>query len=298
MGLMLTDSRVHANQEALWNALDMFFDGLSAEDWGRKHGKHWTFADVPYHLAYFNRLVADAIKRGARSSEEDALSTLDELNAWNNEQFSQRPAAYTPEQAVGEMRDSQLYLRRAARESSSDSPVWLPLLTVRGWRNTRFAVAYNYWHTWLHFTEAYLRRYDALPPLDTPLLKRGLDFHMEITSKAINRDAALHEQLIWTLTLTGAGGGQWTFVLKNGECHVVYGESSRADVMMTTDIMTYLKTSAFGIQSPLLATVMGKIKVRGLGSVGKLRKLFAPTSQQVWQPIEQTTATRQTQFEG
>ncbi|MFN8372840.1 MAG: SCP2 sterol-binding domain-containing protein [Anaerolineae bacterium] len=248
--------------------------------------------DVPYHLAYFNRLIADAIKRGARSSEEDAISTIEELNAWNNEQFSHRPQDYTPQQAVDEMRESQAYLRRIARESSSESPVWLPVLTVRGWRTTRFALAYNYWHTWLHFSEAYLRRHDALPAIPASLMKRGLDFYMELTSKAINREAAANERLIWALTLTGDGGGSWTFVVENGECHIVHGDSSRADITLTTDISTYLKTSAFAIQNPLLPMLTGKTHIRGMGKVRKLQKLFTPTARQIWQPIEQGTAAR------
>jgi putative sterol carrier protein len=292
MVLTLTDSRVTVDQDALWTALNDFLGNFADEDWARKHGKQWTFADVPYHLAYFNRLIADAIKRGARSSEEDAISTIDELNSWNNEQFSHRPKDYTHQQAIDEMHESQAYLRRAGRESSSDSAVWLPVLHIRGWRTTRFALAYNYWHTWLHFTESHLRRYDTVPNIGAPLMKRGLDFYMELTSKALNREAAAKERLTWALSLTGEGGGGWTFVIENGECHIVYGDSTRADVTMTTDIATFLKTSAFGIQNPFLPMLTGKTKVRGFGKARKLKKLFTPPSRQVWQPIEQGTATR------
>ncbi|NWF67471.1 MAG: DinB family protein [Chloroflexi bacterium] len=287
MAFTLTDSRVTVDMEALWKTTNTFFESFGAEEWGRRHGRDWTFADVPYHLAYHNRLLADTIKRGAKSSEEDALSTLAELNAWNNEQQSRRPPGYTPEEALAEMRESQAVLRRAAREAASESAVWLPVLEVRGWRTTRFALAFNYWHTWLHLSEAHLRRHNTLPPLHAALMKRGLDFFMEITAKAINAEVARGENFIWTLTLTGAGGGVWTFGVKNGESRVIQGDSSRADMRLTTDIATYMKTAAFRMNSPLWALLTGQARVRGIGQLAKLRRLYAPPVRQVWQPLEQ-----------
>src|SRR5262249_40949698 len=59
--------------EELWGHLDTLFDAIeTAGDWGHQHGPNWTFADVPYHLAYFDReLVVRALELGAQYPEAE-----------------------------------------------------------------------------------------------------------------------------------------------------------------------------------------------------------------------------------
>ena len=60
-----TPASLLADLDDLWQNLDAIFVSLGSSDWSRQHGPHWTFADVPYHLAYFDReIVAHPIERG------------------------------------------------------------------------------------------------------------------------------------------------------------------------------------------------------------------------------------------
>ena len=55
-GRLQLDSYV-AELEAVWLAFEELYGGLSPDDWGRRYGKHWTFADQPFHLTYFDRVM-------------------------------------------------------------------------------------------------------------------------------------------------------------------------------------------------------------------------------------------------
>src|SRR5207253_5079373 len=41
-----------AELEAVWLAFEELYESLSPEGWGRRYGRHWTFADQPFHVAY------------------------------------------------------------------------------------------------------------------------------------------------------------------------------------------------------------------------------------------------------
>jgi hypothetical protein len=60
-----TRAALLADLEALWQCFDAVVSTLGPDDWSGKHGKHWTFADVPYHLASFDlEVIVPATKRG------------------------------------------------------------------------------------------------------------------------------------------------------------------------------------------------------------------------------------------
>src|SRR5262245_66583422 len=52
--------------EELWAHFDTLYDAVEAAgDWRHRHGPDWTFADLPYHMAYFDdQLVARALELG------------------------------------------------------------------------------------------------------------------------------------------------------------------------------------------------------------------------------------------
>src|SRR5437870_1534654 len=95
-----------ADLEDLWRCLDELFAGLTSAEWQRKHGPDWTVADVPYHLAYFDReVVAEPGLKGAAipESERWSVNSLEELNDWNARKFAERPAGETPQQSLARM---------------------------------------------------------------------------------------------------------------------------------------------------------------------------------------------------
>src|SRR4030095_10959844 len=83
-------SGILADLETIWAALDSFYQHFSPQDWSRQHGKDWAFADMPYHLAYFNPIVIEGIRD---DHNQQAKLTMGELNAWNNAHFTQRSAS-------------------------------------------------------------------------------------------------------------------------------------------------------------------------------------------------------------
>ncbi len=292
--LSQADAVLIADQEALWTALNRFFNRLSSADWSHAHGKAWTFADVPYHLACFNRLLVDAIEQGAAVVEPAAITTLAELDAWNQAQFARRSIGQTGRQAFDAMRASQDTLRILLQRlvdhhgaQALDRPLWLPILRVRGWRTLRLALEYNLWHQWLHFAEARLRRDNTLPHLPQSAVERALDFMMELIAGAVT---PTQQTLRWTLSLSGEGGGEWTFHVGEGGCRVEPGPVDSPDIHMSTDIATYLKAFTFGLQNPMLAMLKGQIKVQGLTRVGQLQRLFAVSPNHVWPPMARGTA--------
>src|SRR5262245_9886907 len=90
-----------ADLEDLWRCLDELFASLAPDDWSRRHGKHWTFADVPYHLGYFDRdIVAYPIEQGLDlpTAAHWAARSNSQLNAWNERMFARRPPDQTAAQ--------------------------------------------------------------------------------------------------------------------------------------------------------------------------------------------------------
>ncbi len=134
-GIKQPATREHLMEEleGLWRGLDELFASMSPADWARKHGKHWTFEDIPYHLAYFDKGIATAIERGGAVPEgkRQLVRTMNNLHEWNTCQFAKRPPDQTVEESLRQMRQSRDEVRprastmgRAAccRASSSRHP--------------------------------------------------------------------------------------------------------------------------------------------------------------------------------
>jgi hypothetical protein len=152
-----TRAALLADLEELWQCFDEVVGTLGPDDWSGKHGKHWTFADVPYHLAYFDReVIVTAIKRGLTvQTLEQFLLTWAEQDAWNEIQFTPRPTATTPEQCLEQMWASRQALRNAVvdlGEADLDRPVFLPLVGL-GWVSVRLALETCSSHTWNHLMQ-------------------------------------------------------------------------------------------------------------------------------------------------
>src|SRR5204863_8166390 len=98
-GMTASPARVEVSRFAaiyadLWQGLDALFERIGRDGWSRRHGKDWTFADVPFHLAYFDAEVpCDRIE--PRTTGQPIMRTLRELNAWNEAHFAARPPSHT-----------------------------------------------------------------------------------------------------------------------------------------------------------------------------------------------------------
>ena len=276
-------SAILADLETIWTALDSFYQHFSPQDWSRKHGKEWTFADMPYHLAYFNQTIIDGIHDG---HNQNAKLTLNELNAWNNAHFTQRPLSQSGAKGLDYLHATQATLRETATRHAPDTPVFLPLIIVGGWRTLTYALEYLLDHAWVHFNESHLRFAQRLPELPASLVNRILNFSMETAAGALRPEDLTGVDLVTILQLTGDGGGTWTFTMREGKCYVEAQAATRADAEITTDIATYFKTSLYNMEHPMLALLMGKTRIKGLSGSQQFQKIFATTPSRIWNFVE------------
>ena len=276
-----TRAALLADLEELWLRFDELVGTLGADDWSGKHGKHWTFPDVPYHLAYFDlEVIVTAIKRGSNvPTSEQFLRTEAEQDAWNEIKFTQRPTATTPEQCLEQMWASRQAIRNAvARLSEADleRPVFIPLVGL-GWVSVRVALETCYTHTWNHLMQLrfWMKCTTLMPgPAQT---HRALSYFMASFARNMNREQAAQTHLTAVMEFSGLDGGAWTLHVARGSCHIIEGRAARADLVIVQSPETFVKTRT-GIENPTLAQWTGKIKVHGLRNLGTFEKLFPITS--------------------
>jgi putative sterol carrier protein len=266
-----------ADLEGLWQRFDELVGTLGPDDWSGKHGQHWTFTDVPYHLAYFDfEVIATAIRHGLNvPASEQVMRTEAEQDAWNEIKFTQRPFEIAPQQCLEQMRDSRQAIRDSVAnlsEADLERPVFIPLVGL-GWVSVRVALETCYSHTWNHFLQLRFWMKSATPKPSPVQTQRALSYFMAAFAQQVDRQQAAQTRLTTVMEFSGPGGGAWTLQLVGGICHVIEGRAARADLVIIQSPETFVKTRT-GIQNPTLALLTGTIKVRGWQNLGTFGKLF------------------------
>ena len=111
---MSTIAELSAQLESIWADLDEVLSRVEGPAWTNKHGRHWTFRDVPYHLSYFDEeIIAEPIERGADvpEGEQQVLATIAELNAWNDAHLANRPLDKSPQELIAAMHEARRVLK-------------------------------------------------------------------------------------------------------------------------------------------------------------------------------------------
>jgi hypothetical protein len=150
---------IMGQNEELWGHFDTLFDGIEAAgDWGHRHGPDWTFADVPYHLAYFDReLIARGLALGPDypRAQQERYQTMAEVNAWNAREFAKRPLGQTPQESVAQTRAVRDEIRRLTADLTDADlarPFYMPLLGM-GWVNAGMGLTLLAVHNWSEYTQ-------------------------------------------------------------------------------------------------------------------------------------------------
>jgi hypothetical protein len=222
-----TRAALLADLEELWQRFDEVVGTLGPDDWSGKHGQHWTFPDVPYHLAYFDlEVIVTAIKGGLKvQTLEQFLCTETEQDAWKEITFTQRPPATAPEQCLEQMWASRQAIRNAVAdlgEADLERPVFLPLVGL-GWVSVRVALETCYSHTWNHLMQLrfWMKCTTLMPgPAQT---QRALSYFLASFARNLNREQAAQTHLTAVMAFSGLDGGVWTLHVARGSCHLIEG---------------------------------------------------------------------------
>jgi len=269
---------IMAHIEENWANLNILFDDLTANGgWSQKHGPDWTFADLPYHLAYCNQeLLIPGLKAGPDlpEAEQMFLATPAEASAWNDRKFAERPAGQTAEQSVAQWRDSCDEVRRLTNDMSDadlQRPFWMPLLT--GWSIVQDGLEFTRGHDWAEFTE--LRLYMGR---DEPLSSAGvtrayLARMFSFFPMFLNPEAAAGRTFTAVMEFTNPGVGAFTLTVKGGSAEFKEGGAPDADLVMTQSAESYVKTM-HGMHDPAAAMQSGEIQVNDFEALATFGQLF------------------------
>lgn len=265
--------------DGLWQCLDELFADFTPADWSRKHGKHWTFADLPYHLSYFDRECIRLVAMGVDAPLADRwlMPSEAEINRWNARMFARRPATQSADESLAQMRASRDEVRRifaGLTDADLDRPVWSPFF---GWMTMRDSIIGLIGHTYNHFMEARMRLRRSTPVLPPSVIHRSLDFYLKLMEHMVDPEQARARRFTAVMVFTGDGGGAWTFAVADGQCRVSEGRAERADLVMTQSPEAFAAVFT-RVANPMLQMLTGKTRVKGYRGLATFGKLFPSPS--------------------
>lgn len=278
--------------EETWSLLDQLFDVVDAQNaWNSKHGEDWTFADLPFHLAYCDReLLIKVIEAGRDLPPEEQWEarTLRDVDAWNEARFGERPPDQTVDQSIEQMHTERQTARSLLAKMSDedlDKPAWFPLAWRRGWRTIRTPLEFCRDHNWLEFQQLRILMNQNRPIPSEGLTHEVLDsfLHYQLSSPSSQKADGVSFKMVWDIE--GPGGGTWTFRVENSARSLMEGRIENPDLEMTFSIETFVKLGTQTL-NPLVSLLKRQIKVRGWLNMGKFAKLFPmPGPNQVIEPV-------------
>jgi len=260
-------------------AVEEFYKPFTADDWSRKHGTQWTFADVPFHLTTIQQPILASF-RGQDTLDD--ISKMRDMDAWNDQQFAERPTTITPQQMLADFLASSKDLEATVYELPPETIVYMPLMRLRGERRIDLLLEYALWHAWFHITESSIRRDGRLLVLPAALQSRLFEFFLIVIAGMIDPKEAKGMPFNWLINITGEGSGVWTMHFANGIATVERGAAEQADVTMTTDMVTFLKTLAYQINRPVMAILTRRLRIKGWSKLRRLLRLIRPRRSREW----------------
>ena len=279
---MSTSSLSHLTSllENLWANFDELFDSLDENGWQTPHGAEWIFADVPYHVAYFDRHIARSLEQGPDLPEDEqlSLSSLNDMNRWNAAEFARRPGNQTPIQSVAKMRAARAEIRHSLAGMTDPDltrPAWMFLLALRGWRTVSDVLQVCLMHTWNEFVQFRLHMGRETPKSDPALEHYCLAAFLSYLQSFI--DAQLAAETGMKVVYDFPGVGVWTVRIGEGQGKVTEGRAPDAEIVFTQSPTTKMKTFN-GLHDPAAAMKTGEIQVEGFEHLPTFAALYPPPS--------------------
>lgn len=268
-----------AELEALWRGFDEIYAGLSRDDWRKPYGKHWTFADQPFHLAYFDRLiVAEPIEAGESLPEGErwTMRSMRDINEWNAQEFAKRAAGQTPEQSMAQLREAHDRIRTAlGRFDDGD------LNHVRvfshffdlGFVSLREMIETAGLHNWGELSELKFRLRRAVPEPPRAVTHRSVGYYL-LTMRGLCRPERASRPFTVQFQMTGPAGGRWTMRIANGACTLAEEAAERPDLAFRMSPDTFNLAMIRRAINPMVAMLTGKVRVSGVTRMPMFQKLF------------------------
>ena len=270
-----------ADLEALWAAFDECYGTLDDAGWRRKYGKDWTFADQPFHMAYFDDVIAARpIEAGPELPEDErwALSSQREIDEWNAREFAKRPADETPQRSLERMHAAQDRIRKALAgltDADLDSRLCWTHFFGGMFTPLRMALDGDRLHNWGELCELKFRLKRTTPAAPDTATHSSVGMYLFLMTAFCKPERATKPFTIgWELT--GPGGGSWTTRVADGRCTLAEERAENPDVRITTTPDMWNIVLLRQAVNPMLAMLTGKMKVKGFTKMGKMRKLFPP----------------------
>jgi len=263
--------------EAGWKLFDDVWSGFDASQWRKKFGKTWTYAEQPWHMAYFDGTIGKYIALGPDAPEQGRLHlrSMGELNEWNKRELATRGPTHTVQDSLDEVRKQRDAIRAqlaSMTEQDLDRRVWMPL--IFGWTTAREAYGAIIAHNVAEYWKLWIRRGKRGPAPSPAAVHYRLDFMMNFMPASMNRELAAKKPFTMVWNFEGPGGGTWTLRVVDGQCTVAKNAPpSRADLQITMKPENFHKLVAKMTPPPLLMLTR-QMKVKGFGAMGTFAKLF------------------------
>jgi hypothetical protein len=270
-----------AHLEELWGHYDTLLGVLAPADWERKFGREWVYADVPRHLAYFDReVLTEGIERGpALPAERQVLMhTHREFNDWNARNLAehrQLPVAGHLLAHLQATRDAVRGTVAPLTDADLERPIWISLPGVGGWRTIQYALEFCRQHAWMHFIQLRLRLKRATPEVSPAITHSALNGIIRSFAAVLNRSWAQQTRLTAAIMLTGPGGGAWSIRVADGACQIAEGcPAAGVDLTITLSSDTLIEVLS-QMRHPLAAILTGHMRVAGWRHLPRFLQLFA-----------------------
>jgi len=264
--------------QEMWGHLDGLFEELNATDgWEEKHGPDWTFADVPYHLAYCN---CDVVARGLElgpdypEEEQDLLTSAKAISDWNARRFAQRPEHQSVSRTLSQWYGSceAIYcLTSRMNDADLERPFWMPIL--RGWATVRDGLEFCRNHDWSEFTQLRIHMELSEPTPSPAITSHYLGDMLGFLPKVQNQEAAADREFTAVFAFSDPDVDAYTVRVADGTASVAPEYTEGADLVMTQSSETWEKTFR-QMQLPVEAIKSGALKVSNFDSLVDFVQLF------------------------
>jgi putative sterol carrier protein len=269
-------SSIRRELEAGWKLFDDAFLPFDSAQWEKKFGRTWTYADQPWHLAYFDRTMAKYLRFGAGipDGEQLHLRSMGEVNKWNERELASRSPTHSVQDSLAAMRNSRDEVRSFlanATETDLDGRCWMPL--IFGWATARDTLQAIIVHNVAEYWKLWLRTGKRGPAPSEAAIHLRLGFMMGFLPMTLNKELAAKKSFTLTWNFDGPGGGAWTFRVADGKCVVSESPASDADLTITMKPENFHKLITKMTPPPLMM-LTGEMKVKGLRAMGTFAKMF------------------------